>query len=131
MITRYIEKRREIEFGGRSMSWPDRIDAVVVLTTVGTAEQARTIARALIDERLAACVNVLPEMTSFYRWQGDVHEDQERQLIIKTTREALDAVRSRVHALHTYDLPELLVLSVETGSERYLRWIGENSDGPP
>ena len=111
------------------MSWTDRtdrVDAIVVLTTVGSEERALTIARALIEDRLAACVNVLPEMTSVYRWEEAVQEDRERQLIIKTTRQALDAVRERVHALHGYDLPEFLVLPIASGSERYLRWIDES-----
>jgi periplasmic divalent cation tolerance protein len=114
------------------MSWTDRtdrVDAILVLTTVGSEDQAITIARALIEDRLAACVNVLPEMTSVYRWEGAVQEDRERQLIIKTTRPALDAVRERVHALHGYDLPEFLVLPVDSGSERYLQWIEESTGG--
>jgi periplasmic divalent cation tolerance protein len=103
------------------------IEAVVVLTTVGNEEEALRIARALVDGRLAACVNVLPEMTSVYRWNDGVQQDSERQLIIKTTRTSLDAVRDRVQQLHSYDLPEFLVLPVTSGSQQYLRWIGENS----
>jgi len=109
------------------MTSTDRIDAVIVLTTIGSAEQAQVIARTLVDERLAACVNLLPDMTSVYRWEGAVQEDRERQLVIKTTRGRLDALRERLHELHTYDVPEFLVLSVENGSSAYLHWMSEST----
>jgi len=109
------------------MTSTDRIDAVIVLTTIGSAEQAQVIARTLVDERLAACVNLLPDMTSVYRWEGAVQEDRERQLVIKTTREKIDALRERLHELHTYDVPEFLVLSVENGSSAYLHWMSEST----
>jgi periplasmic divalent cation tolerance protein len=109
------------------MTSTDRIDAVIVLTTIGSAEQAQVIARTLVDERLAACVNLLPDMTSVYRWEGAVQEDRERQLVIKTTRGRLDALRERLHELHTHDVPEFLVLSVEDGSSAYLHWMSEST----
>jgi periplasmic divalent cation tolerance protein len=109
------------------MTSTDRIGAVIVLTTIGSAEQAQVIARTLVAERLAACVNLLPEMTSVYRWEGAVQEDRERQLVIKTTREKVDALRERLHALHTYDVPEFLVLSIEDGSAAYLHWMSEST----
>ena len=77
----------------------------------------------LVDERLAACVNVLPTMTSFYRWQGGVERDAERQVIIKTTRDRVVAVQQRLIELHSYDVPEVLVLPVSDGSTAYLDWI--------
>ena len=111
------------------MSSDAGVEAIVVLTTVGTAEEGLHIAEALVHEQLAACVGLLPEMTSVYRWNGAVHRDSERQMIIKTTRRALDAVRDRLHQLHSYEVPEFLVLPVTSGSEPYLRWIGENTAG--
>ena len=99
---------------------------VIVLTTIGVATDVAPIARALVDERLAACVNVLPMMTSFYRWKGVVEEDQERQLIIKTTRERVEALQARVRELHPYDVPEFLVLNVASGSETYVDWVRDS-----
>jgi periplasmic divalent cation tolerance protein len=109
------------------MTSTDRTDAVIVLTTIGSAEQAQLIARTLVAERLAACVNLLAEMTSFYRWEGDVQEDREWQLIIKTTRQKVGALRERLHALHTYEVPEFLVLAIEDGSAAYLHWMAEST----
>ena len=107
------------------MSSDDR-EAVIVLTTTGNAEEAHAIARALVEERLAACVNMLDEMTSIYRWQGAVQEDREHQLVIKTTRQRLEAVRGRIGALHSYELPEFLVLAAG-GSPEYLRWLAQST----
>jgi periplasmic divalent cation tolerance protein len=108
------------------MSSDDR-EAVLVLTTTGTAVEAGTIGRTLVGEGLAACVNLLPEMTSVYRWHGAVHEDREHQLVIKTTRGQIDALRTRLHELHSYELPEFLVLSVAAGSPGYLEWLTEST----
>src|SRR5262245_64574222 len=99
------------------------MDAVLILTTVPDAEMGRRIARALVEERLAACVNVHGPMTSVYRWRGAVEEESELQLAIKTTSVRIDAVRRRVAELHSYELPEFLVLSVAGGSDRYLDWL--------
>jgi periplasmic divalent cation tolerance protein len=99
------------------------MDAVIVLTTVGTAFDVATLARTLVDEHLAACVNVLPPMQSIYRWQGQVHVDEERQLVIKTSSERLDALQLRLTALHPYELPEFLVIDVARGSQAYLDWL--------
>jgi len=100
-------------------------DIVVVLTTVADDERAEGLARQLIDERLAACVNVHPAMTSFYRWNGAVDAGAERQLVIKTTRNRVPALEARLRELHAYELPEFLVLAVEQGSAGYLTWVGE------
>jgi len=102
-------------------------DIVLVLTTVADDERAESIARALVDERLAACVNLHGPMTSFYRWKGASARDAERQLVIKTTRERLPALEARLKALHSYELPEFIVLSVEHGSAEYLGWVAANS----
>ena len=100
--------------------------AVIVLTTIGADAGAETLARTLVDERLAACVNLLPPMTSIYRWNGTVEEDRERLLVLKTTPDRVDALRARLHELHPYEVPEFLVLPVTGGSERYLQWVRES-----
>jgi periplasmic divalent cation tolerance protein len=113
--------------GFLSMSDPDRI--VIVLTTVGADIDPATIALRLIEERLAACVNALPEMESFFRWHGAVERDRERQLLIKTTAARLPALEERLHDMHPYDLPEFVVLPGERASAAYARWV-RNSTAP-
>jgi periplasmic divalent cation tolerance protein len=100
--------------------------AVIVLTTFGADADGPALARSLVEERLAACVNVLPQMTSVYRWKGSVEEDREQQLLMKTTRERLPALEARLRALHPYEVPELLVLDVASGSAAYLAWLRES-----
>ena len=90
-------------------------DVVVILTTVPADDRGEAIGQALVDERLAACVNVLPPMTSIYRWRGVVERETERQLIIKTTRNRVPAVQARLAALHPYEVPEFIVLAVTDG----------------
>lgn len=98
-------------------------DALVVLVTTPTAERAAELARALVEERLAACGNVIPGLRSIYRWQGKVEDDAEALLVLKTTRARFDALRDRVLALHPYEVPEVLALPVEAGSAAYLSWL--------
>jgi periplasmic divalent cation tolerance protein len=98
-------------------------DALVVLVTTPTPERAAEIARALVEERLAACGNVLPAIRSIYRWEGKVEDEAEALLVLKTTRARLEALRDRVLALHPYEVPEVIALPVEGGSARYLDWI--------
>ena len=98
-------------------------DALLVLTTVPVGDEGQRIAETLIEERLAACVNLLSPMTSLYRWNGAIERSDERQLIIKTSRARLTALKTRLEALHSYDVPELLVISVADGSEAYLKWV--------
>ena len=100
-------------------------DIVLVLNTVSDDERADSIARALVDEHLAACVNLHAPMTSCYRWKGGVERDPERQLVIKTTRQRLPALEARLKKLHSYELPEFLVITVDGGSAEYLKWIGD------
>ena len=107
---------------------------VVFITGPGREALAR-IGRALVEERLAACVNVLPELTSIYRWEGEVTAAGEALAMIKTTRGSVDSVCRRVTELHPYDLPECIALDVTGGSERYLAWVAESVgkeglDGP-
>jgi periplasmic divalent cation tolerance protein len=97
----------------------------IALTTLGGDADAAAFARTLIDERLAACVNILPAMTSVYRWKGSVSADREQQLIIKTSIDRLDALQARLRALHPYELPEFLVLPA-SGGAAYLAWVEES-----
>jgi periplasmic divalent cation tolerance protein len=99
-------------------------DVLLVLTTVPDGEMGELLARTLVEERLAACVSVLAPMVSFYRWRGAIERALEHQVIIKTTRERLAAVQARVRQLHSYDLPELLVLTIDEGGAEYLEWVG-------
>lgn len=95
----------------------------LMLTTVGSREAAVTLAKVLVEERLAACVNTFA-IESVYRWQGEVQQDAEWQLIIKTSLALQPAIEARLKELHSYELPELLVISVQDGSEAYLSWLG-------
>jgi periplasmic divalent cation tolerance protein len=103
---------------------------VLVLTTLPIDADGGAFARALVDERLAACVNVLPAMTSIYRWKGQVEQDREQQVIIKTTRDRLAVLEARVRELHSYELPEFLVIAASGGAEAYLTWVEENTKNP-
>lgn len=97
----------------------------IVLTTLGADTDAAAIARTLVDERLAACVNILPVMTSVYRWKGTVEHDREQQIVIKTATDRVAALQARLRELHPYELPEFLVLDAG-GSDAYLAWVGES-----
>lgn len=98
-------------------------ERLVVLITAGSQEEADRIAQALVGEMLAACVNIVPGVTSVYRWEGEVQRDQEWLLVVKSRREALDDLVQRVQALHSYDVPEVIALPLSGGSEAYLQWI--------
>jgi periplasmic divalent cation tolerance protein len=102
-------------------------DYVIVLTTIGADVDAASIGMRLVEERLAACVNALPEMESFFRWHGAVERDRERQLVIKTTAARLPELQRRLHEMHPYDLPEFLVIPVAQGSEEYLKWVASST----
>ena len=97
-----------------------------MLTTIAAEADGAALGRALVDERLAACMNILPAMTSVYRWKGLVEQDREQQVIIKTTRDRLPALEARVRELHIYELPEFLVIAAGGGSEAYLEWVEES-----
>ena len=97
---------------------------VVVLVTAGNRDEGLRIGRALVEERLAACVNVVGPMRSIYRWEGAVEEADEHLLVVKARARDLDALGARVRALHSYDVPEVLALPVTAGSEDYLAWLG-------
>ncbi|HUP23932.1 MAG TPA: divalent-cation tolerance protein CutA [Thermoanaerobaculia bacterium] len=96
---------------------------ILVLSTAGSMEEGERIARALVEERLAACVNLVPGVRSVYRWRGEVQSDAEVLLVIKTVRERFPALRARVRELHSYELPELVCIEPSGGEEEYLAWV--------
>jgi periplasmic divalent cation tolerance protein len=98
-------------------------DKRIVLTTAGSEEEARKIALHLVENRLAACVNIIPQIESIYRWQGKVDSSREWLLLVKTTDERFPAVRDAIRKLHSYELPECVVLNIEDGSSEYLQWL--------
>jgi periplasmic divalent cation tolerance protein len=102
----------------------------LALTTCPDESTARRIARTLVEERLIACGNVVPDLTSIYRWQGVIEETGECLLLMKTPAGRLGALAERLAALHPYEMPELLVLGVEQGAGTYLRWVLEETTDP-
>jgi periplasmic divalent cation tolerance protein len=104
-------------------------DALLVLVTAPDPDKAAEIARALVEERLAACGNVLSGLRSIYRWEGKVQDEPEALLLLKTTRARFEALRARVLALHPYQVPEVIALPVEAGSAAYLAWIAAETAG--
>lgn len=98
-------------------------DVSVVLVTAPDGDTAERLGRLLVEERLAACVNVVPAITSIYRWEEQVETDQETLLMIKTSTGGFEALRRRVVELHPYDTPEVLALGVRDGSREYLDWV--------
>ncbi|MGE5113719.1 MAG: divalent-cation tolerance protein CutA [Acidobacteriaceae bacterium] len=102
------------------------INKRLVLSTVGSAEEARTIARALVEKQLAACVNIIGPMQSIYRWKDAVEDAQEFLLLMKTTAENVSRLRDELSQLHSYEIPECIVLEIESGLPAYLEWISES-----
>ena len=102
-------------------------DKIVVLVTTNGVRQAKKIARALIEERLAACANVITPVQSIYRWEGKVAEESECLMIIKTTRVRFEEVRACVERLHSYSVPEVIALPIIDGAANYLNWVAEAS----
>jgi len=100
---------------------------VIVLTTVGADFDARPLARELVERRLAACVNIVPAVTSIYRWQGRVDEEGEQLLIIKTVDANVDELRNVLFASHPYDVPEFVVLPIASTSDAYGAWLLEST----
>jgi periplasmic divalent cation tolerance protein len=99
-------------------------DKCVVLVTCGSLTEATRIARAVVELRLAACVNILPgALTSIYRWKGKVESARERLLLIKTSRKRLPKLQAQIERLHSYEVPEFIALPVAAGSRRYLAWL--------
>ncbi len=106
-----------------------RRDVLVVLVTCPAGEVASKLGRLLVEEKLAACVNVVGPIRSVYWWEGAVQEDEEALLVLKTTRAAWPKLRERILAEHPYEVPEVLALPVEDGAEAYLDWVGRSVSG--
>ena len=102
--------------------------AIVVLVTVGSEREAETIATALLEERLAACVNITSPVRSLYRWEGRIADDQEWQMVIKTQARLFETLAARVRALHSYDVPEIIALPVLAGTTDYVDWIQNETE---
>jgi periplasmic divalent cation tolerance protein len=98
-------------------------DKIVVLSTCDSKEHAEQLAHHLIEKHLAACVNIVPGVNSVYRWKDKIESAEEWMLVIKSRRDVLPELRAEIEKLHTYEVPEVLTLSVIDGSERYLQWI--------
>ena len=108
------------------MSDPER---AVVLITVGSLEEAEKIAQALVERMLAACVNIVPSITSVYRWQDEVQRDSEVLLIVKSRRDAFEHLKRCVKELHSYETPEIIALPIVAGDADYLRWLDSSVPG--
>lgn len=98
-------------------------DKIVIFSTCGSSEEAESVARSLVEKRLAACVNIVAPVRSFYRWKGKVEDAAEWLLIIKTSRSRFDELRAALELVHTYELPETLAIAVVDGSPTYLNWL--------
>ena len=105
------------------MTESSQVSARIVLSTAGSPEEAARISHELVERGLAACVNSIPGLTSVYHWQGAIEEASEVLLIIKTSSEKLAALETALHELHSYEVPEFLVLPVAGGSHAYLDWL--------
>jgi periplasmic divalent cation tolerance protein len=99
------------------------VSAIVVITTVGTEEEANLLARELVSRRHSCCVNIIPIQRSVYRWQGEICEDSEFMLLVKTLEEEYEKVEAAIQELHSYELPEILAFNIHRGEEGFLHWI--------
>ncbi|HEY6766880.1 MAG TPA: divalent-cation tolerance protein CutA [Candidatus Sulfotelmatobacter sp.] len=98
----------------------------LILSTAGSEDEAQKIAHALVSRQIAACVNIVPQIESVYRWQGKVESSREWLLLIKTTHEKFPAVRDAIKELHSYDQPECIAMTIDDGSPEYLQWIADS-----
>ena len=105
-------------------------DKIVVFSACSTLEEARQIARKLIEGHLAACVNVMPGVRSFYRWKGMIEEGEECLLMIKSSRDLLDRLRIELEKAHTYEIPEVVAVPIVAGSPNYLNWLDQELKSP-
>ena len=105
-------------------------EIILVITNLPDRDSARRVADALIEQRVAACVNVLPECISLYRWQGKIESAHEIPLLIKTTQGAYSRVEAIIRKLHPYELPEIIAVPVTTGLPGYLQWVMEETQTP-
>jgi len=101
-------------------------DKVLVLTTAGSESEARKIANALVERRLAACVNIIPRIQSVYRWKSKVEQAEEYLLLIKTAKAQEEPVQAAIRELHSYELPECITIPIESGTAEYLKWLSDS-----
>ncbi len=106
-------------------------DVILVLVTAPSTDKAAELARTLVEEQLAACGNIIPGLRSIYRWEGQVHDEQEVLLILKTRDVLFEPLRARVVELHPYQVPEVLRLDITDGHGPYLAWVRDNARFPP
>ncbi len=104
------------------------ITMCLILTTAGSANEAKKIAHALVERRLASCVNIIPRIESVYRWKEQVESAEEWLLLIKTRKDAFERVRAAIEELHSYELPECIMLEIAEGDQRYLDWLAKNTE---
>lgn len=104
-------------------------DKIVVLCTCASPEEGERVARAIVEARLAACVNMIPSARSIYRWKGEIESAEECLLVIKSSRGQFDALRARIAELHSYEVPEVLALQVVDGAPDYLDWLSRSLAG--
>lgn len=104
-------------------------NGIVVYVTTSNEDEAAKIARALVESKLAACVNIIKDIRSIYRWRGKTEDDSEVLMIIKTRENLFDSLKVEVQKLHSYDVPEIIALPISHGSEDYLKWIKESTGG--
>jgi periplasmic divalent cation tolerance protein len=102
-------------------------DYIIVLITAPNEEEAARLAKELVSGRLAACVNIIRNVRSLYRWQGRIEDESEVLMVAKTRRELFEGLQKKVKELHSYSVPEIIALSIVKGSEDYLRWLGEET----
>jgi periplasmic divalent cation tolerance protein len=105
-------------------------DKIVVLSTSESAEEAGKLARALVEQRLAACVNIVPGIRSVYHWKGRVEDAGEFLLLIKSRRDLFDRLREAIQQEHSYEVPEIIALPIVTGSDDYLEWLAAETAAP-
>jgi periplasmic divalent cation tolerance protein len=101
----------------------NRENIIVVLVTASTRKEAAKIARAMIQEKRAACVSIVPGLTSFYHWQGKVHKSREALLILKTTRQQYSALERSICGMHSYEVPEVISIPIDKGLPQYVEWV--------
>jgi periplasmic divalent cation tolerance protein len=103
-------------------------EEIVIFITAPQEDEATRIARSLVEARLAACVNIIKNIRSVYTWQGNVEDDSEVLMIVKTQRNLFDSVSAKVNELHSYDVPEIIALPIIDGSDDYLKWLKESTE---
>lgn len=102
-------------------------DYITVFITASSLDESKRIGKSLVEERLAACVNIITQVQSIFRWKGKICDEQEAFMIIKTRSDLFDTLRLRVKELHSYEVPEIIALPIIKGSEAYLKWIGDET----